>query len=479
MSDVNTAMAPVVEDLVRAIGERTGCAGLICADTGRSVRWFGVYERVKSVASARVLRRAPDEGHSAIVMLADGADAPRGFRFVAMQLVGREPGYRYVLFAGACARSIRYDRIPTLLRSVTTVLRRHLGKSAPTPIAADSDEPHRGLMIAKAYSHDVPIQYVNRTSCRITVYSPGEVIGRNASFLQGGDRDQPGRWRLAGALQRGEACTVALRNYRRDGGLFENHIEVMPVFGVDGRITHDVALTFDLTQRREASAALPDRDTAAFVFALEMSPVGKLVIHGHTGRTCFANPEAGRLFGRRPDELIGREMGLLPLTDGPVRLPGSEPSVKGGLPVEMTVKPVVWGRNPAWLVTLFDVIDRHPIVELSAGGELGLEHHSAPVLQSRADGSLAWVSQAAADLLGYSREAMLRLSAGALDAGGSVDKDARARNWAFVRLQRSVTVETRLVRRDGWTFPAVLDVQHVDHGGEETHVVFIRDVRDA
>jgi len=476
---VNAAMAPVVEDLIRAIGERTGCAGLICADTGLPMRWFGDYDRVKSVANTRILRRAPDEGHPAIVMLADGADAPRGFRFVAMQPVGREPGYRYVLFAGACTRSIRYDGIPTLLRSVTTVLRRHLGKSAPTPITAGSDEPRRGLMIADAYSPDAPVQYVNRTLCRISGYSPGEIIGRNARFLQGEDRDQPGRWRLAGALQRGEPCTVTLRNYRRDGGLFENHIEVTPVFGVDGRITHHVALTFDLTQRQEASTALPDRSTAAFVFALEMSPVGKLVIHGHTGRACFANPEAGRLFGRRPDDLIGREMGLLPLTDGPVRLPGPDPSVKGGLPVEMTVKPVVWGRNPAWLVTLFDVIDRHPIVEPSAGGELGLERHPGPVLQSRADGSLLWVSQAAADLLGYSREEMLQLSTGALDAGGLVDKDAWARNWAFVRLQRSVTVETRLVRRDGWTFPAVLDVQHVDHDGEETHVVFIRNVQDA
>lgn len=478
---MEAAMAPVVEDLVRAVGERTGCAGLICADTGRPVRWFGDYDRVKSVAGTRILRRAPDEGHPAIVMLADGADAPRGFRFVAMQPVGREPGYRYVLFAGACTRSIRYDGIPTLLRSVTAALRRHLGQLAPTPIVAGSDQPRSGLMIADAYIPDAPIQYVNRTFCRISGYSPGEVIGRNARFLQGDDRDQPARWRLGGAIGRGEPCTAVFRNYRRDGALFENRVEVTPVFGVDERITHHVGLTFDLTRRQESSTsvATPDRDAAAFVFALEMSPVGKLVIHGHTGRACFANPEAGRLFGRRADDLIGREMGLLPLTDGPVRLPGPDPAVKGGLPVEMTVKPIVWGRHPAWLVTLFDVIDRQHIVEPSAGGELGLDRYPGPVLQSRPDGSLAWVSQAAADLLGYSREEMLQLSTGALDAGGLVDQDAWARNWAFVRLQRTVTVETRLRRRDGWTLPAVLDVQHIDHEGEETHVVFIRNVQDA
>ncbi|MFW5969918.1 MAG: PAS domain-containing protein, partial [Halofilum sp. (in: g-proteobacteria)] len=248
---------------------------------------------------------------------------------------------------------------------------------------------------------------------------------------------------------------------------------------VDGRITHHVALTSDRTRPQETPAAIPDRDAAAFVFSLEMSPLGKLVIHGHTGRACFANPEAGRLFGRRPDDLIGREMGLLPLTDGPVRLPGPDPDAEGGLPVEMTVKSIAWGRHPAWLVTLFDVIDRRCLIEPSAGGELGLDRYPGPVLQSRADGSLAWVSQAAADLLGYSRAEMLQLSTGALDAGGLVDEEAWARNWAFVRLQRSVTVETRLVRRDGWTFPAVLDVQHVDHEGEETHVVFIRNVQDA
>jgi PAS domain S-box-containing protein len=185
------------------------------------------------------------------------------------------------------------------------------------------------------------------------------------------------------------------------------------------------------------------------------------------------------MFGCRADDLIGREMALLPLTDGPVRLPGPDPTIKGGLPVEMTVKPTVWGRNPAWLITLFDVMQSHHIVAPTERGELGLERYPGPVLQSRADGSIAWVSQAAADLLGYSREEMLQLSTGALDAGGLVDRDAWARNWAFVRLQRSVTVETRLVRRDGWAFPAVLDVQHVDHDGEETHVVFIRNVQEA
>ncbi|MDZ7747625.1 MAG: PAS domain-containing protein [Halofilum sp. (in: g-proteobacteria)] len=472
-------MAPVVEDLVRALGERTGCAGLICADTGRPVRWFGDDQLVESVAAAGIVRRAPDEGHPAIVMLADGAAAPRGLRFVAVQPVGREPGCRYVLFAGARTRAVRYDGIPTLLRAVTTLLRRHLAQLALTPIAAGADEPRRGLIIADAHSPDLPIQYVDRIFCRIGGYSPGEVIGRNARFLQGDDRDQPGRWRLAGALRRGEPCTVVLRNYRRDGGLFENRMEVTPVFGVDERISHHVATVSDVTKRRASSPAPPDRDTAAFVFALEMSPVGKLVIHGHTGRACFANPEAGRLFGRRPEDLIGREMGLLPLTDGPVRLPRPDASDTGGLPVEMTVKPVVWGRNAAWLITLFDVVDRHDILEPSADGELALERYPGPVLQSRADGSLAWVSQAAADLLGYSREEMLQLSTGALDAGGLVDNEAWARNWAFVRLQRSVTVETRLVRRDGWTFPAVLDVQHVDHGGEETHVVFIRNAQDA
>lgn len=469
---------PVIEDLVRALGERTGCAGLICADTGRPVRWFGEYDRVKSVARSRMLRRVPDEGHPAIVMLADGADAPAGFRFVAMQPLGREQGERYVVFVGGRAHSVRYKGVPTLLRSVTAALRRHIGQFAPPPLNSTRDRPGYGVMVADARVPDAPIQYVNRTLCRATGYNPVEFIGRNARFLQRDDRDQPGRWRLAGALERGEACIASLRNYRRDGTAFEHRIELTPVQGVTGKVTHNVALTFDMTREQGTSAEMPVRDAAALVVALEMSPVGKLVVHGHTGRICFANPAAGAMFGRRADALIGCEMGLLPLVDGPVRLPGPD-GVKGGIPVEMTVKPVTWGRHPACLVTLFDVIDQRHVVMSSKGGELGLDRYPYPVVQSRADGSLAWVSQAAADLFGYSREEMLRLSTGALDAGGLVDQEAWARNWDFVRLQRTVTVETRLRRRDGWVLPAVLDVQHVDYAGEETHVVFIRSVQDA
>lgn len=110
-----------------------------------------------------------------MVRLADGVDAPRGFGFVAMQPLGREAACRYVLFTGAPIRPVRYEDVSTFLRSVATALRsddlRCLLTRCPDPVRQS------------------PLG-------RISGYSPGEIIGRNVRFLQGGDRDQPAHWRL-------------------------------------------------------------------------------------------------------------------------------------------------------------------------------------------------------------------------------------------------------------------------------------------
>ena len=465
---------PVVAELVQALSEPTGCAGLACAETGYLLTGAGDEAAALRAACSGVVRRAADDGRPGQVHLADGAGLPGGLRLLAVEPIGGTAGGRLVLFAAATARGIPSAGVAVLMRSVAAVLRRQFEQLAPTPQAgARGGARPVALMIADAGVADAPLAWVSRAFCRMTGYSPGEAIGRNARLLQGGDRDQAGRWRLGGALGRGTSCTVDLRNYRRDGTRFAARVAVTPVRGADDRVSHYAGVLHDRTGRAPAGPPPVASDAAVFIHSLEMSPVGKVVVDARSGRARFANPVAARLFGCRPAALIGREMGPLPMADGPVRLPGSDGAATGQ-PAEMTVKPIHWGRHPALLVTLFDVVERSCPDASPAGIDEALERYPYPVVSSRPDGSVAWVSQGTADLLARSRDELMALSTGALDAGGLVDGEAWARNWAFVRLQRTVTLETRLRRRDGWTVPAVLDVQHVERDGAETHVVFIR-----
>jgi len=109
-----------------------------------------------------------------------------------------------------------------------------------------------GVIIADAQAADCPITYVNAAFERMTGYASDEVLGRNCRFLQGEDRDQIEVETIRHALLAASDCDVILRNYRKDGALFWNHLFLSPVRDDRGVVTHFVGVQNDLTERREA-----------------------------------------------------------------------------------------------------------------------------------------------------------------------------------------------------------------------------------
>jgi diguanylate cyclase (GGDEF)-like protein/PAS domain S-box-containing protein len=107
-----------------------------------------------------------------------------------------------------------------------------------------------GIMITSTNQADNPIVYVNPAFERITGYAAPEVLGRNARFLQGDDRDQLGLEEIRAALRmQGEGHAV-LRNYRKDGSLFWNELALSPVRDESGRVTNFVGILNDITERK-------------------------------------------------------------------------------------------------------------------------------------------------------------------------------------------------------------------------------------
>ncbi len=104
-----------------------------------------------------------------------------------------------------------------------------------------------------------PIVQVNPAFETITGYPADEAIGKNYRYLQGSDRLQPEIADIRAALAEGRACSVTLRNYRRDGTLFRNALRLEPLRDDDGHVTHFVGLIRDVTH-----AAGIDRLTGLF-----------------------------------------------------------------------------------------------------------------------------------------------------------------------------------------------------------------------
>ncbi len=113
-----------------------------------------------------------------------------------------------------------------------------------------------GIVIVDARAEDLPILYVNPAFEQMTGYPLDEVVGRNCRFLQGEERQQPELEILRAALARRRECNVILRNYRKDGSLFWNHLFLSPVKDDGGTVTHFVGVQNDLTERRQVEAEL-------------------------------------------------------------------------------------------------------------------------------------------------------------------------------------------------------------------------------
>ena len=118
-----------------------------------------------------------------------------------------------------------------------------------------------GIVICDASVPDHPVVFANAAFSQMCGYPVAALMGTNLRILQGTDRDQEGRVRLAEALQKGSPARVLIRNYRPDGSLFWNECLVQPVRGTKGQLTHFVGYHRDASERlksaERASTGLP------------------------------------------------------------------------------------------------------------------------------------------------------------------------------------------------------------------------------
>ncbi len=94
---------------------------------------------------------------------------------------------------------------------------------------------------------DQLIVHVNPAFESITGYAAAEAIGKNCRYLQGSDRLQPEIVEIRAALAQGRACSVTLRNYRRDGTMFRNALRLVPLREDGEEVTHVIGLIRDVT----------------------------------------------------------------------------------------------------------------------------------------------------------------------------------------------------------------------------------------
>ncbi|MCQ8102695.1 PAS domain-containing protein [Methylomonas sp. SURF-2] len=122
----------------------------------------------------------------------------------------------------------------------------------PQVLSAILDECVNGVTLADPDLEDAPIIYANKAFERLTGYSQAEIVGHNCRFLQGDDREQAARFKIAEAMNKHEGVEVTLRNYKKDGTLFYNHLKVIPLFDKKQRVIYYLGVQYDITQQVDA-----------------------------------------------------------------------------------------------------------------------------------------------------------------------------------------------------------------------------------
>jgi diguanylate cyclase (GGDEF)-like protein/PAS domain S-box-containing protein len=94
------------------------------------------------------------------------------------------------------------------------------------------------------------IEYVNPAFEALTGYTLAEVKGRDPRFMRIEGCDVGEQRRIHEALERRESVRAVLRNRRKNGETFWNELRIDPVAGMDGDVTHFVAVISDITEAR-------------------------------------------------------------------------------------------------------------------------------------------------------------------------------------------------------------------------------------
>lgn len=110
------------------------------------------------------------------------------------------------------------------------------------------DECVNGVTLADPDMEDAPVVYANKAFENMTGYSQEEIIGRNCRFLQGADRDQEERYKLAEAIANQTPIEVTLRNYKKNGDLFYNRLKMTPLFDRKGILIYFLGVQYDVTE---------------------------------------------------------------------------------------------------------------------------------------------------------------------------------------------------------------------------------------
>ena len=148
------------------------------------------------------------------------------------------------------------------------------------------------------------IEYVNPKFCQVTGYSKDEVMGKNPRLLKSGLQSKgfyQDLWDTisSGAVWKGEFC-----NKKKNGDIFWESATISPVRDEQGNISHYIAIKEDITDKIILRTKL-EETAAELDLIIENAGIG--IAYVKNRRLVRLNSAMAKLYGARPDELVGKD----------------------------------------------------------------------------------------------------------------------------------------------------------------------------
>ena len=115
------------------------------------------------------------------------------------------------------------------------------------------DSTNNGITLSDPDIEDMPIIYANKAFETMTGYSQAETIGRNCRFLQSEDRNQESRFHLREAIDNKKSIETDIRNYKKNGEMFYNHLVLNPLFDDQKQLIYYLGIQYDITAEVKAN----------------------------------------------------------------------------------------------------------------------------------------------------------------------------------------------------------------------------------
>jgi PAS domain S-box-containing protein len=150
------------------------------------------------------------------------------------------------------------------------------------------------------------IDYVNPAFTSVTGYSHEEARGATPRLLKSGLQEPRFYEELWGTILAGENWRGEIINRRRDGTRYTQDTTIAPVRSAAGKVTHFVAISQDVTERKRTEAALQrSEERYRALFDRNLAGVYRTALEG-TMLEC--NEAFARIFGHASREAAARDL---------------------------------------------------------------------------------------------------------------------------------------------------------------------------